>query len=173
MSRTIDAQSQTAGNHKTATRQAASKALRGIQPWPRCTPTADHGQLRLLQQRRVTCNKQQWRCIRQLSQQTWINCVIPHQQVVQIGVQPGQAVSGTFTHLGTTPCITAYLRQAQGTPGTSRRAERGRSTVEGPEEFTKATWPKLRQAVQAQTRFQFSGRNRRGNSRRLRHPDHP
>ena len=171
--RTINAQCQPAGDNKAATRQAVGETLRGVQPRTRRAAAADHGQLRLLQQTWITVDKQQRRRIMQLRQQAGIDRLVPHQQVMVFFVQPSQAARSTVADLGAAPGVTAYGWQTQRTPCAGGCTEGRAGSVKGAEQFTKAFGAEFRQAVQAQARFQLSGRNGRGKSRGLRHPNHP
>ena len=61
--RAVNAHRQPTGDDKTGARQTARKRCRRVHAGARCTTTADYRQLRFFQQRGVTGDEQQRRCI--------------------------------------------------------------------------------------------------------------
>ena len=162
MGRTINPQSQAAGDDKTALSQAAGKRLGSIQARSRGMSAAHHGQLWQLQDVRSAGDKQQRRGVIQFRQQRGVGRSIPHQQLLLGLLQPEQCRGRLFAHRTAAACLGATRRQTQRAPGRSRRTEGRRGTAKGVQQTAKTPRAQLRQAVQAQTGFQFG----RGNSRR-------
>ena len=154
---TVDTQGQAAGDHEATTGQAAGKGLGGIQPRSRGAPTADHGQLRTLQQPRITGDEQQRRGVVQLGQQGGVGGVVPHQQGLARLLQPAQSGRGPLADVCATPGLGTAAGKTQRAPRGGRRAEGGGGAAKSFQQAAKAPRTELRQAVQAQARLQFGG----------------
>ncbi|MNQ62301.1 hypothetical protein D3C85_766410 [compost metagenome] len=165
----VDAQRQPAGDHEAAAGQAAGESRSTVQSRPAGLATADHGQLRALEQQGVAGDEQQRRRISQLGEQGGVVRIVEAQQVLPGLLQPGQGVCRLVAHPGAAPCQGGSLWQAEGLPGGSRRAEGGTGRAEHLEQAAKAPRTDLRQAMQAKAGFQF-GRRRGGG---MGHGDRP
>ncbi|MCY1433587.1 hypothetical protein D9M71_496190 [compost metagenome] len=165
----VDAQRQPAGDHEAAAGQAAGEGRGGIQSRPAGLTAADHGQLRTLEQLGIAGDPQQRRRVAQLGEQRGVVRIVEAQQVLSGLLQPGQGSGGLVAHCGAAPRQGGSLRQTEGLPGGSRRAEGGTGRAEHLEQAAKAPRTDLRQAMQAQAGFQF-GRRRGGG---MGHGDRP
>ncbi|MCY1451392.1 hypothetical protein D9M71_682580 [compost metagenome] len=153
----VDAQGQATGDHEAPSGQAPGEGARCVQPGSRGAPAAHHGQLRPLQQRRVTRDEQQRWGVGQFAEQGWVGRVVPTQQVVAGLLKPGQGVGSGVANFGAATRVGRGLRQAQGTPGGSRCAECGGGAAEGLQQALESGRAEFGEQMKAQTSFQLGG----------------
>ncbi|MCY1436407.1 hypothetical protein D9M71_525320 [compost metagenome] len=155
MGGTIDTQRQPAGDAEAAAGQAAGEGVGTIQAGAAGAAAADHGQLRLFEQRAGAGDEQQRRGIRQFGEQGGIVGGVPHQQIVVRRLQPAQDAVRLLPYLGAAPLFGGFHAQSQRTPRGGRRAQCSRRRAEGGEQLAEASRPQFRQGVQAQACLQF------------------
>ena len=97
--RTINATGQAASNNQPRTTQVSGKITGIGQSRVRRVPAADNRQLRQPKQRRLTAQEQQWRGVRNFTQQGGIVCRIQGQNMLADALAPGHVGRHPFIQL--------------------------------------------------------------------------